>query len=167
MPNSYRTLSLGIAIAHPSLIQVLSSTKAPYNISTPTSMLAMRALSSESAALWRQKIDALNSMRSTLASDLASIAHLGLGSPIGAGHANFLMIPVLNQKTQEPDSKRAQSIYKLLAEQMGVVVRYRGNEVGCRGCLRITIGSQEENKILLQQLQRAFQKLQEEGATNP
>lgn len=124
-------------------------------------MLAMRALSTESAVLRRQKIDALNSMRTSLASDLASIAHLGLGSPIGAGHANFLMIPVLNQETKEPDSKRAQSIYKLLAEQMGVVVRYRGNEVGCQGCLRITIGSKEENRILLQQMQRALQKLQD------
>ncbi|KAF6757759.1 hypothetical protein DFP72DRAFT_890578 [Ephemerocybe angulata] len=43
------------------------------------------------------------------------------------------------------DSERAQKVYKYLAEQVGVVVRYRGNELGCEGCLRVTIGTEEEN----------------------
>jgi histidinol-phosphate aminotransferase len=119
----------------------------------------MRALSPESTLLRQQKILALNTMRSTLASDLAAIAHLGLGTPIGAGHANFIMIPVLNLETKRPDSIRAQAVYKILAEELGVVLRYRGNEVGCQGCLRITIGSLEENKILIQQMRLALTKI--------
>ena len=36
---------MGVALAQPPLIQILSNTKAPYNISTPTAHLAVRALS--------------------------------------------------------------------------------------------------------------------------
>jgi len=151
-------IRLGIAIAQPALIQILLNTKAPYNISTPTSILAMRALSPESTKLRQEKISTLIASRSTLVSDLAAIAHLGLGDPIGSGHANFVIIPVLNITTKEPDSKRAHSIYKALAEEMGVVVRYRGNEVGCLGCLRITIGSKEENQTLLKCMKDALTK---------
>jgi len=152
-------IRLGIAIAQPPIIQILTNTKAPYNISTPTSILAMRALSPESTVLRQEKIDALISMRSTLTSDLASIAHLGLGAPIGAGHANFIIIPVLNKETKKPDSKRAHAIYKALAEEMGVVVRYRGGEVGCQGCLRITVGTPEENVVLIRKLRDALEKI--------
>jgi histidinol-phosphate aminotransferase len=122
-------------------------------------MFAMRALSPESTVVRQEKINTLLASRSALVSDLAAIAHLGLGNPIGSGHANFVMIPVLNVTSKQPDSKRAHAIYKALAEEMGVVVRYRGNEVGCSGCLRITIGTKEENKTLLQRMQEALSRI--------
>ena len=31
-----------------------------------------------------------------------------------------------------------------MAEQRGVVVRFRGKELGCEGCLRITVGTEDE-----------------------
>jgi histidinol-phosphate aminotransferase len=42
---------------------------------------------------------------------------------------------------------------------MGVVVRYRGNELGCDGCLRITIGTEEENAMAVEKLQEAMKLL--------
>ena len=45
---------LGIAIAQPPLIQILSNTKAPYNISTPTANLALSALETPALDLMRQ-----------------------------------------------------------------------------------------------------------------
>lgn len=118
----------------------------------------MRALSSESTALRQQKINELASLKETLRDSLNKISRLGLGAPVGASHANFLMIPVLSRETRQPDSSRAQIIYKALAEDMGVVVRYRGSEVNCRGCLRITIGNKEENETILQKIQEALLK---------
>ena len=44
-------------------------------------------------------------------------------------------------------------IYKELAEKRGIVVRYRGDQLGCDGCLRITIGTEKENQELLKQLE--------------
>jgi histidinol-phosphate aminotransferase len=43
-------------------------------------------------------------------------------------------------------------VYKALAEENGVVVRYRGGEMGCQGCLRITVGTEEENEVVLSKL---------------
>ena len=34
----------------------------------------------------------------------------------------------------------------------GIVVRFRGNEMHCKDCLRITVGTEEENRRLLELL---------------
>ena len=62
------------------------------------------------------------------------------------------MIPVLNRETGNPDNVRSEKVYKELAEKEGVVVRFRGKEYGCEGCLRITVGTEEENGVLLEKL---------------
>ncbi|KAJ4468892.1 histidinol-phosphate aminotransferase [Lentinula aciculospora] len=146
-------IRLGIAIAQPPLIQVLTNTKAPYNISTPTAYLALSALSPPSLANMQSKIETLTASRVALLKALSDIAQLGLGSSIGSNDANFVMIPVLSKDGSQPDNVRAQKVYKALAEENGVVVRFRGNEPGCEGCLRITIGSEDENATVIRKLQ--------------
>ena len=48
-------------------------------------------------------------------------------------------------------------MYKDLAENRGLVVRYRGDQLGCQGCLRITVGSAEDNKVVVQTLKEVLQ----------
>jgi histidinol-phosphate aminotransferase len=98
----------------------------------------------------REKIATLASSRAELIRSLATLAPLGLGTPIGANDANFVLIPVLAHG--QPDNGRAHKVYKTLAEEKGVVVRFRGHEPGCTGCLRITVGSEQENEMVLRQL---------------
>jgi histidinol-phosphate aminotransferase len=148
---------LGIAIAQPPLIQILSNTKAPYNISTPTAHLALRALSPTSLSAMREKIETLKASRAKLLSSLHSLKELGLGRAIGAQDANFILIPVLARGSSAPDSARAQRVYLTLAEEEGVVVRYRGNEAGCQGCLRISVGTEEENAVALEKLKKTLE----------
>ena len=150
---------LGIAIAQPPLIQILSNTKAPYNISTPTAHLALRALSPASLRTMRENIETLKASRVKLLSSLHSLKELGLGRAIGAQDANFIMIPVLARGGSVPDSARAQRVYLTLAEEEGVVVRYRGSEIGCQGCLRITVGTEEENAVALEKLRKTLENL--------
>jgi histidinol-phosphate aminotransferase len=150
---------LGVAIAQPPLIQILTNTKAPYNISTPTASLALAALSPTAIASMRNKVNTLVSSRASLITSLAKLAPLGLGPPIGANDANFVMIPVLSKVGSKPDSVRAQTIYRALAEENGVVVRFRGSEPGCEGCLRITVGSEGEHKTVLKKLAEVMQIL--------
>lgn len=69
------------------------------------------------------------------------------------------MIPVLNRETGKPDNVRSERIYTELAEKEGVVVRFRGKEYGCEGCLRITIGTEEENEHLLQRLKDVLSRI--------
>ncbi|CAA7268491.1 unnamed protein product [Cyclocybe aegerita] len=155
-------IRLGIAIAQPPLIQVLTNTKAPYNISTPTAHLALSALSEAAVALMQRKVSTLVSSRSALLSSLANLASLGVGKSVGGNHANFVMVPILEKGSGadgKPDSARAHKVYKALAEENGVVVRYRGNEPGCAGCLRITVGTEEENRAVLQKMEEVLKVL--------
>jgi len=144
---------LGIAIAHPALIHVLNNAKAPYNISTPTAYLALRALSSESIHLKRNKIAILNASRVKLLQSLSTIP--AMGAPVGANEANFVMVPVLD-KNGKKDTGRALAIYKTLAEEKGIVVRFRGKETGCEACLRITVGTEEENDKVVEKLKEVL-----------
>lgn len=147
---------MGIAIAHPALVHILNNAKAPYNISTPTAHLALRALSPESIILKEKKVSTLNLSRTSLLKQLSEIP--SFGPALGANDANFIMVPVLG-KDGRKDTGRAQKIYKKLAEEKGLVVRFRGNEVGCEACLRITIGSEEENKEVVTKFKQIFQEI--------
>jgi len=146
------------------LIQILTNVKAPYNISTPTAHLALSSLTPPSMALMKKRLDALRSQKQWLLSALASplLRELGVGTSIGSNDANFVLVPILERAVgggngdlgnRKPDSNRAQRVYKALAEEEGVVVRYRGNEPGCAGCLRITVGTEEENAVVIKKLE--------------
>jgi histidinol-phosphate aminotransferase len=137
---------------------VLANTKAPYNISTPSAQLALAALSEEAIQGMQLKCQTLVESRKQLQQSLESLSALGVGDVIGGNDANFLMVPILNKDTRVTDNTRANLIYTELAENKGVVVRFRGKEAGCDGCLRITVGTSEENATLLQQLRIALIK---------
>ncbi|KAG6814486.1 hypothetical protein H0H92_000011 [Tricholoma furcatifolium] len=146
-------IRLGIALAQPPLIQVLTNTKAPYNISTPTAALARSALSPASLALTHSKVQTLLAQRNALLAALADpeLKALGVGPAIGGNDANFVLVPIFDRQNKE-DNERASKVYKMMAEDQGVVVRYRGSEMGCEGALRITVGSEEENKEAIARL---------------
>jgi histidinol-phosphate aminotransferase len=107
-----------------------------------------------------RKVSTLIASRGELLAALSSPAFtsLGLGSAIGGNDANFVVVPILNRESGKPDNTRSQRIYKTLAEEEGVVVRYRGSEPGCEGCIRITVGTTEENAIVLKKLQELLAK---------
>ncbi|KAG9311732.1 pyridoxal phosphate-dependent transferase, partial [Chiua virens] len=155
-------IRLGVALAQPPLIQVLNNTKAPYNISTPTAHLTLAALEPAAIQGMRDKIRTLLASREKLKVSLEKLAYLGVGKTIGGNNANFVLIPILDPKTGAPDNVRSIKVYKTLAEEKGagescVVVRYRGGEPGCEGCLRITVGTVKENEMLLRRLERVLE----------
>ncbi|KAG9049336.1 histidinol-phosphate transaminase [Tulasnella sp. UAMH 9824] len=152
-------IRLGVAMAQPSLIRILSNTKAPYNISSLTAHAALSALSSGGIDLMKSNVASIKRMQTSLIDSLKALRPLGLGETRGGNHANFVLVPVLRRgftSDNEYDNARAIKIYKKLAEDMGVVVRYRGGELGCEGCLRITVGTEEENRVLLNRLEQAL-----------
>lgn len=140
-------IRLGIAYAQPAIIQVMNNTKAPYNISVPTAHLASLALSDVGLAKMRENVRTLIANRAWLLEHLVTIN--GTGDVLGANDANFILIQILDKpKTQggKPDNARAGMVYKRMAEERGLVVRNRASDLGCAGCLRITVGTQDENK---------------------
>lgn len=123
----------------------MNNTKAPYNISTPTAHLASLALSPTGIAQMRQNVQTLIHNRDALILALQTLP--GAGAILGSNEANFVLVQMLDLETRsKPDNDVAQMVYKRMAEEMGLVVRNRAKDLGCAGCLRITVGTKEENE---------------------
>ena len=59
---------------------------------------------------------------------------------------------MLDKPGGQPSNEVALQVYERLAETRGVVVRFRGKEVGCLGCLRVTVGTEHEVTRFLDEL---------------
>ncbi len=137
-------LRIGMAIAHPGLIELLNKVKMPYNISKANQMEAierMRIIKSETGY-----IEEIKRERQTLADKLIEF---GFIRHIYPSDANFLLIKV----------EDANVLYQYLLSK-GIIVRNRSSLKGCENCLRITIGTPEENKLLVEALQSYTSELQ-------
>ncbi|KAM0748574.1 histidinol-phosphate aminotransferase [Meredithblackwellia eburnea MCA 4105] len=141
-------IRLGIAFSSPQIIQILNNIKAPYNISTPTASLALRALSPAGIAAFQKNIATLISNRETLKEGLLKLPDIL--AILDKGDANFLLTQV--GSGGKPDNGKAKRIYTKMATDDKVVVRFRGNEYGCEACLRITVGTKEECEKVLERL---------------
>ncbi|MEQ9310734.1 MAG: histidinol-phosphate transaminase [Balneolaceae bacterium] len=130
-------IRLGVAIASPEIIEFMMKVKAPYNINKLTSQAALKGFNS--LAVVKEKVEQIKIEREKVIKRLKSIPEIETTFPTDA---NFLIFKINN----------ALDIYKKLADK-GVVIRYRGNEPHCENCLRLTIGTQEENERFFEVLQ--------------
>jgi histidinol-phosphate aminotransferase len=153
-------IRLGAVFSSPKVAQLLNNMKAPYNISSPTSALAKAALLPKNLAVMRQHRDKIFVQRQRLLMELPRIP--GIGRLLGGREANFLLVEVLDKPASEegkPSNAIALAIYEEMAEQKGVVVRFRGKEFGCQGCLRVTVGTETEVTKFLRELESVLQSL--------
>lgn len=126
-------LRLGVAYASPEIIDYYNKVKYPYNINAITQEKALEAL--ENVAEEKAWVDELLDNRSLLAEALEKMSCV---KHIYPSDANFLLIRVDN-----PDC-----LYNFLCNQ-GIIVRNRNRVEKCAGCLRITIGTKDENAQLI------------------
>ncbi|KAI8839884.1 histidinol-phosphate aminotransferase [Chytridium lagenaria] len=142
-------IRLGVTIATPELAAVFNKTKAPYNISSVTSTLGKAALNPSGIQKMKSNVELLKKQRDLLIQALKDIPFAG--KILGANHANFVLVQIVD-KDGNPSNPLALKIYETLARVEGVVVRFRGNEYGCLAGLRITVGTPEENAVLLSKM---------------
>lgn len=135
-------IRLGLAFAQPATVQVMNNTKAPYNISSPAAYIAAQALSPAGIERMQENVRTLLTNRDWLLQQLQTIP--AIGGVLGANDANFVLAQVLDRPGGKPDSARSRAVYRHMAEKLGLVVRDRGSELGCAGCLRITVGTDKE-----------------------
>ena len=129
-------LRLGMAFAARPVIDILNKVKPPYNINQATQDIALEALKNvEQVNEW---ITVTVEERERLSNELASLAMVKKVYP---SDANFILIEVEN----------ALDTYNALVAE-GIIIRDRSKVTLCEGCLRITIGTPEENKTLLETL---------------
>lgn len=128
-------IRLGYSIASPDLVSYLLRIKSPYNISATTSSLALKAL--EAGEFVEAEARRVIAQRENLAKLLCQ---LQIVEHVYPSKANFLLV-------RFADSERA---YSSLLKN-GIVVRRR-SEPRFRNCLRITVGTSEENRLLVNTL---------------
>ncbi len=125
---------VGIAVAHPDIIDTMHKVKYPYNVSGIAQECALKAL--DRVATMRETVSQIREERSRVAHLLEKLPYVDKVFP---SDANFLLVRVA-----DPDQ-----LCEQLREQ-GIIIRNRSSIRGCFGCVRITIGSREENTLLIE-----------------
>jgi len=127
-------LRVGMAFSSTVIIDVMNKIKPPYNINEASQQLALQALAGvEQVNAWiRETVQERERMTLELGA-------LSLVTWVYPSDANFLLV-----RTTDP-----RGIYEYLVEK-GIIVRDRSKVELCEGCLRMTIGTPEENRQLVQ-----------------
>jgi histidinol-phosphate aminotransferase len=128
---------LGMAFASSDIIKLFNKVKYPYNVNILTQNFVNEEL--DKLELRKEWISILLKGRDYLKAELPKLSFV---EKIYPTDANFLLVKVND----------ANGLYKQLADK-GVIVRNRNSVSLCAGCLRITVGTDEENKTLIETLQ--------------
>ena len=130
-------LRVGMAFASEEIIEVMNKVKPPYNINEASQQLALKAL---------ENVDQVNEwIKETLKERdnlVLALKNFDFVLDIYPSDANFILV-----KTTDP-----KAIYNFLV-QRGIIVRDRSKVELCEGSLRITVGTPNENNILINSLQ--------------
>lgn len=129
-------LRVGMAFASEEIIEILNKVKPPYNMNQASQELALAAL---------LNIDQINNWIKEILKErdqmVLSLKTFDFVLDIYPSDANFILV-----KTTD-----ANAIYNYLVES-GIIIRNRNKVELCEGCVRITIGTPEENKTLINTL---------------
>ncbi len=125
-------IRLGMAFAQPEIIRIFNKIKYPYNINMLTQQKALELLESV-----QEKEDWVKIILDERAKMMRKLFKLPFVQVVYPSDANFLLVKMHD----------ARGIYEYLTEQK-IIVRDRSKITLCDDCLRITIGSPEENKKL-------------------
>lgn len=129
-------LRLGMAYSSPELNKILNSIKFPYNVNQATQNYAMEAL--DHTERHEEIVKAVLEQRKWL---FEALSELGTVEKIYPSDANFLLVRI----------KHAKEVYQALKKKL-LIVRDRSGVALCESCLRITVGTPDENKQLISAL---------------
>ena len=125
-------IRLGYCIACPGIIDVLFKVKAPYNINSLTRYALKNAV--QNSGKKYEYVTGIIKERERLKNRLENLGGIG---KIYASDANYLLVKFNNPR----------EIQKKLAEK-GIIIRDRSSQPKLQGCLRISVGKEEENDFL-------------------
>ncbi len=131
-------LRLGLAFASEKIIDLFNKVKPPYNINQSSQRLAIKALENIDEA--NMRIKNIVEQRNWLHDELKQFKFIQV---IYSSDANFILVKVDD----------ANKIYQFLLMNR-IIIRNRSREPLCENCLRITVGTHEENKKLINTLKK-------------
>ena len=129
-------IRLGMCFSNVEVNNVLNKIKPPYNINILTQNIAEKSLLDIERK--QNQVNDIKAQREILRIGLSQIK---IVEKVYPSDANFLLIKV----------KDAKATYSSLVAK-GIITRDRSNVILCGNCLRITVGTPAENKILLDEL---------------
>jgi len=129
-------IRLGICYASAAIISVLNKIKPPYNVNELTQLRALERLSDPNKI--KSEIASIITQRDVLLNVLVDIKFV---EKIYPTEANFILI-----KVDDANKRYAELIAR------GIVIRNRTTQPLCENTLRLTIGTEEENKKLMEAL---------------
>ncbi len=129
-------IRLGICYASAEIIAVLNKIKPPYNVNELTQQRALERLANPNQI--KEEINSIITQREQLLKVLDEVYFV---SKIYPTEANFILIKVDNAN---------QRYDELIAK--GIVIRNRTTQPLCENTLRLTIGTEDENKKLIEAL---------------
>lgn len=129
---AFAGVRLGSLIAQPQIIELIRKVMAPYPLAEPCIRIALQTMSPHGLQLAHSRIEKLKSERERVFVTLSNLADI----TVYPSDANFLLVQVLD----------ASKTYKELLAK-GIIVRNRHRDIP--NTLRITIGSELENDLLL------------------
>lgn len=127
-------IRLGMCFASEEIIAILNRIKPPYNVNSLTQNKAIEILKNKNDGYKNEVIE----QRELLSAELKKLPFVVKVYP---SEANFILIRTTD----------ANGIYNKLLEQK-IVIRNRTKEQLCENCLRITVGTPEENQLLINAL---------------
>lgn len=128
-------LRIGLAMADPAVIGLMSKVKYPYNINVVAQKMALAKLDAEAKD---NAVAQIVGQSFRLEKELVKCQEV---KGVYSSDANFLLV-----RFDNPDE-----VYERLLSG-GVIVRNRSRVPGCEGCLRVTVGTPAENDRLLRLL---------------
>ena len=129
-------IRLGVAFSSKEIIDLMNKVKPPYNVNQLTQQVALEAF--DRMDDFQKEIQIIIEQRTWLSQELEQFDFV---EKIYPSDANFILV-----KTNAPNE-----IYDFLI-QKNIIVRNRSTQLGCEGCLRLTIGTPEENQRLVESL---------------
>ena len=131
-------IRLGMAFASPEIIAILSKIKYPYNINLLTQEKALEMLQSDA-----QKEHWVNTILRQKELLIKELVKIPLIIKVFPSDAKFVLVK----------TTAAKKIYDALVERQ-IIVRDRSKVALCGEALRITVGTAQENKMLIEALKR-------------
>jgi len=130
----------GVTIASPTLISVLQKIIAPYPVPTPVLEAALAAITTDGVTAAQRSVQGLIAERIRVTARLATLPCVRRLWP---SDSNFILFEVT-------DSARVMSATRAV----GVVLRDRSRDYGLTNCVRMTMGTPDENNAALEAIAR-------------
>ncbi|KAK0658064.1 pyridoxal phosphate-dependent transferase [Cercophora newfieldiana] len=162
-------IRVGFAAACSHFSAVLNNVRKPYAVSSLSLLLAKVALSEASIAVLEANLRTVFDLRLRLARDLERIEGVRVK---GGLDGNFVLFEVLGDSNSlngghgfgshsppRPCNVVAGELARLLRDLGGVLVRFKGLEHGCEGCIRVSVGTGPENMRFVEKVRLLMQRL--------